>query len=313
MFPVKQEKSETTPVRPVMDGAAQCLDGKSINQKCFSQGPCLINDLTRVLTRFRRHNVGFMGDVSKMFLKILVPEKYRKYYRFLWFDWDGKLHIFQFLGHLFGNNGSPTVSIYATQRNALEFEQKYPRAVETILKSTIVDDHIDSVETAEEAVELIKALVEIYDNIGLKIAKFNTNSIDVSRNLPEKATKSEGMMSFDDYVNETQLAPGTESKMPHVRTLGQQWNMVKDHFTYGHFDVDETANWTKISCLSQAHKIFDPLGFISPILLYSKHFLQDLWSRECGWKDPLNEEELSNWKSWLENLPRLKELTSIGF
>ncbi len=313
MFPVVNKKSETTPVRPVMDGAAKCLGPpgkkKSINDVCFSKGPNLINDLTQVLTRFRRYNVGIMGDVSKMFLKVQVPKEFRKYYRFLWCSRDGnQIYVYQFCGHLFGNNGSPTCAIWTTQRNARDFIAKYPRAVEMIIKSTIVDDHIDSVPTDEEAVELISQLVEIHEKIGLKIAKFNSNSAKVSANLPEGTSKSESMVSFDSYVAETSYAPGTEVKMPQVRTLGQQWNMIGDYFTFGDFEVDESTKWTKAACLSQAHKVFDPLGFVCPLMLEARIFLQGLWVKEFGWEDAITEEEIDKWNRWLPNLARLKEL-----
>ncbi len=312
MFPVVNKKSETTPVRPVMDGAAKCLGKdkkRSINDVCFSKGPNMINDLTQVLTRFRRYNVGIMGDVSKMFLKVQVPEEYRKYYRFLWCSRDGtETYVFQFCGHLFGNNGSPTCAIWTTQRNARDYVARYPRAVEMIVKSTIVDDHIDSVPTDEEAIELIRQLVEIHANIGLKIAKFNSNSKVVSGNLPEGTSKSESMVSFDSYVAETTYAPGTEKKAPQVRTLGQQWNMVEDYFTFGDFEVDENTKWTKAACLSQAHKVFDPLGFVCPLMLEARIFLQGLWVKEFDWQDAITQEEIDKWKEWLPNLARLKEL-----
>ncbi len=313
MFPVINKKSETTPVRPVMDGAAKCLGPagkkKSINDVCFSKGPNLINDLTQVLTRFRRYNIGIMGDVSKMFLKVQVPEEFRKYYRFLWCSRDGsQVYVYQFCGHLFGNNGSPTCAIWTTQRNARDYAAKYPRAVEMIVKSTIVDDHIDSVPTDEEAVELIAQLVEIHANIGLKIAKFNSNSSKVSANLPEGTSKSESMVSFDSYVAETTYAPGTEQKLPQVRTLGQQWNMVGDYFTFGDFEINHETKWTKAACLSQAHKVFDPLGFVCPLMLEARIFLQSLWVKDFGWQDKITQEEIEQWNKWLPNLARLKEL-----
>ena len=309
-FPVYRE-SETTPVRPVMDGAAKCLDGKSINDICFLPGPNLINDLTKVLTRFRRYDVGFMGDISKMFLKIQNPEKYRLYYRFIWVDPKdhSSYKIFQFKGHLFGNNGSPTCSMYAVQRNAEDRKDKYPRAVECVKESTIVDDHIDSVSTEKEAIQVIKDLVEIHGSIGLKIAKFASNSLKVGQNLPAGTSKGEVMVSFDKYVEETEYALDSVPKMPHVKTLGQFWNMVKDQLTYHEYQADRNAVWTKVSCLSQAHKIFDPLGFATPVLLESKLFLQELWSREAGWKDPLTQSEYDSWKSWLKNLPALQKLS----
>ena len=311
-FPVYNPKSETSPIRPVMDGKAKCLDGKSINDVCFYSGPNLINDLTQVLTRFRRFDVAFTGDVSKMFLKIRLPERFKKYYRFLWVDSDNKdkLRILQFNGHLFGNNGSPTCAIYATQRNAEDLKDALDcaEAVDVIKEDTIVDDHLGSCPTVKGALKIITDLVKIHANIGLKLAKVATNNHELSRLLPEEVNKAESMMSFDKYCPEVEYAPGTVPKAPHVRTLGQYWNMVKDAFTYSGYAIED-AKWTKVSCLSQAHKVFDPLGFAAPVLLESKLFLQSLWQRKADWKDPLTQEETDRWMDWLQNLPQLKELS----
>lgn len=309
MFPVKNPNSDTTPLRPVMDGAAKCLDGKSINEICFLKGPNLLNDLSKVLLRYRRYEIACMGDISKMFLKVKVPEQYRKYYRFLWCDRTGKEIIYyQFTGHLFGNNGSPTVSIFATQKNAQSYASRYPRAVEVIMESTIMDDHIDSFPTEKEAIEVVKNIVEIHANIGLTIAKFASNSPEVGRQIPASISKADPMVGLEKYVSEPSYAPGTESKIPQVRTLGQQWDMANDVMTYNSYKIDD-SRWTKAACLSQAHKIFDPLGFLTPILLQSRLFMQKLWKRDMTWKDPITSEEEAEWKVWLRELEPLKRLS----
>jgi hypothetical protein len=51
--------------------------------------------------------------------------------------------------------------------------------------------------------------------------------------------------------------------------------------------------------------LFDPLGFIAPILLLAKLFIQALWKRSAKWLDALTEEETEEWTEWLTNLPIL--------
>ena len=197
-FPVMNPNSETTPVRPVMDGKAPCINGKSINDHCFHCGPRLINDLTQVLLRYRKHDEAFTGDISKMFLKIHVPEEYRKYSRFIWVQRDRSTHrYFQFKGHVFGKVCSPTCAIFVTQKNAEEHKALMPRAAEAVIKSTLVDDTLDSVPTPEEAVQVIKDLVEMNKHIGLDISKFATTSIEVAKALPPEITKSDNMVLFE--------------------------------------------------------------------------------------------------------------------
>ncbi|XP_018407447.1 PREDICTED: uncharacterized protein LOC108783389 [Cyphomyrmex costatus] len=45
--------------------------------------------------------------------------------------------------------------------------------------------------------------------------------------------------------------------------------------------------FTKRKALSTIAKLFDPLGFLSPIIIIAKIFIQELWTLKIGWDDPL--------------------------
>jgi hypothetical protein len=102
---------------------------------------------------------------------------------------------------------------------------------------------------------------------------------------------------------ETEMSVGTESKMPHMRALGQRWNMLFDEFLYNSYTPDTQIFWTKLYCLCQSARLFDSLGFIAPILLLAKLFIQALWKRSAKLLDALTEEETEEWIDWLTNLP----------
>lgn len=316
-FPVMNPNSDTTPVRPVMDGKAQCLNGKSINDHCYHPGPCLINDLVQVLLRYRKYDVAFTGDVSKMFLKVHVPPDEKKFGRFVWVDKKdrGKYRYFQFKGHVFGKVCSPTCAIFATQMNASAHEVEMPRAAEAVKKSTLVDDTLDSVPTEAEAERVILDLVEMHAAIGLHVSKISTTSAKVAKALPDTISKSENMSLFESFTTRNieyggiEYAPGTIPKLPTVRTLGQYHNMITDSLSYLSYSPDNNIVWTKTKCLSQAMKIFDPLGYATPVLLETKLFMQELWKRGTEWTDELTEDESKRWAEWLINLPLMDRLS----
>ena len=306
-FPVWRGDSETTPCRPVMDGAAKCLNGKSINEHCFLQGPNLLCDLTQVLLRFRQYSVAFTGDISKMFLRILLPPEDRKFHRFIWWDQERKNpQIYEFLGHLFGNVGSPTCSIWTCRKNAIDHSKEFPRAADVVLKSTVVDDGLDSAPTPEAASAIISDLIKLYNKIGLKINKFATNSSEVQ--IPDGVVKSETMFEFEKfYVN---VGTGIDNtKIPRKSTLGLAWNMIDDVFQYKSYKVDlDSPTWTKRSCLSQGHKIYDPLGYAAPILVEMRMVLQECWKNSYDWDVPIEDPILGRWKNWLEGIKDLERL-----
>ena len=48
---------------------------------------------------------------------------------------------------------------------------------------------------------------------------------------------------------------------------------------------------TKRKAHEQIEKIFDPLGYVAPILVKFKVVIQDLWSKKLGWDSILQEEQ----------------------
>ena len=64
----------------------------------------------------------------------------------------------------------------------------------------------------------------------------------------------------------------------------------------------------KRKILSQVATIYDPLGFLSPVILLAKKFLQNIWSSGTGWDDPVHESILHDWDRWCKELGLLESL-----
>ena len=87
---------------------------------------------------------------------MLLPEADCAYYKFLLQNKQtGKIECFQLHVHYFGNRASLVVTIFAIKHHAELHKHKYPRAAATVLKSMIVDDNCNSVDTADEAIQLV--------------------------------------------------------------------------------------------------------------------------------------------------------------
>ena len=91
-----------------------------------------------------------------MYLQVQIPECDRKYFRFLWRDVDQSKEpcVFEFQRVIFGGNASPFQAQYVSRENAKIFQSQYPRAAETVLLSTYMDDSLDSIGTPKEGIEL---------------------------------------------------------------------------------------------------------------------------------------------------------------
>ena len=140
-FPVVRPDRTTTKTRIVFDVSAK-FEGVSLNDAIY-QGPKLQRELTDVLLRFRRNPVALMCDIAEMYLRIEVVPKDRPYQRFLWRTQEPDEYEFNRV--VFGVNSSPLQAHFVAQTQAEKHKDEFPMAAETVLKSTYVDDCMDSV------------------------------------------------------------------------------------------------------------------------------------------------------------------------
>ena len=138
---VIRDDKQTTKTRVVFDASARDLNGVSLNS-CLEAGPELHPDLVGILLRFRKNQVGVMGDVEKMFLQIGLKEEDRDSHRYLWrnLDPDATPKIYRMTRVTFGVISSPFLAICATQEHARRCKETFPEASDEILRNTYVDD-----------------------------------------------------------------------------------------------------------------------------------------------------------------------------
>ncbi|CAB3243980.1 unnamed protein product [Arctia plantaginis] len=67
--------------------------------------------------------------------------------------------------------------------------------------------------------------------------------------------------------------------------------------------------WTKRSVLSTVATIFDPNGWIAPVIFWAKYFLQRLWIAEISWDEPITGDLLTDWLGFLN---RLESITQVS-
>ena len=60
--------------------------------------------------------------------------------------------------------------------------------------------------------------------------------------------------------------------------------------------------------LSVAHRIFDPIGFTCPATLCPKILLQKTWKEKTTWDEVISDTIKNEFKCWLDDLIRLKNI-----
>ncbi|UYV73041.1 hypothetical protein LAZ67_10001650 [Cordylochernes scorpioides] len=92
-----------------------------------------------------------------------------------------------------------------------------------------------------------------------------------------------------------------------VKILGICWNPSLDIFQILVDDIPEQTN-SKIHLLSHISRIFDPIGWLSPVIIRLKILLQSLWKQKLNWDDPLPDTLCSQWKKIGKELSVLNKI-----
>ena len=66
---------------------------------------------------------------------------------------------------------------------------------------------------------------------------------------------------------------------------------------------------TKRSVLSVVAKLYDPVGWISPVIVRGKLFIQQLWKKDLQWDELLPAKDAEDWTSYIDELRFVSDVT----
>lgn len=108
------------------------------------------------------------------------------------------------------------------------------------------------------------------------------------------------------------MSEEVDSKIVHgqdsTSILGIVWNFKDDEFQ---FKVQKRAQpdiITKRVITSEAARIFDPQGYVTPVTIRAKLFIQELWRTKSDWDEPLSPELQAEWKAFYEELRAIDQV-----
>ncbi len=284
-------------LRIVFDCAAK-YGGTNLNNEVL-QGPDLTNKLIGVLLRFRQEKVAIMGDIEAMYHQVKVDVRHRDALRFLWWpkgDMARQPEIYRMTVHLFGGVWSPSCANYALHRAAEENSDSFDsETIQTVLNNMYVDDCLKSLPSESEAIHLVKELCELLQRGGFNITKWVSNSRTVLESIPaDKKAKN---------VKDIDLGC---SVLPQERALGVSWYTETD--TFGFTVKPKQKPHTRRGLISVICSLYDPFGFVCPVILKAKALFQSECRRGKGWDEPLEPDIERKWIGWIHTLSEIENL-----
>lgn len=288
--------STTTKLRVVFDGSAPTSSGVSIND-ALKVGPTVQNDLEAILLNFRSFRYVFTVDVPKMFRQILVGPEDAPYQRIVWRkERSLALRIYQLLTVTYGLASSPFLATMSLRQLAEEEQHRFPLAAAVIKRSCYIDDALSGAHTLEETLKLCDELEKLLNSGGFEAHKWCSNAKEILERFPQNLREA-------DFTVEDGRFPIV------VKTLGVAWNPKEDWFTMPVSSVtNDDERLTRKKILSDIAKIFDPLGFVGPVVTSAKLIFREVGLLNLNWDEEVPEELAKRWRDFREELCALNNL-----
>lgn len=280
---VIKSSSNTTKLRIVLDASSHYKGTPSLND-CIFPGPTFLPDLCGALLRSRTYPILLISDIEKAFHMIHLQEQDRDATRFLFIKninrppTPDNLITYRFKRIPFGVCASPFL---LAQSIITGLEYQNTTLSREILRNIYVDNVMFNVKNTEHGIATYHESKKIFQNMEMNLREFISNDQSVNKII--KAEDSQ--------------------KGPTVKLLGIMWNTKSDTYELKINDQILKSNSKRLSKLSKRTTLkfiaeqYDPLGFLSPLLIKLKVFQQELWKQKFDWDQPFDEKMEKQWKT----------------
>ncbi|KMQ84705.1 gag-pol protein [Lasius niger] len=241
-------------------------------------GRNLLPALTDILLRWRRHRYVMAADVEKMYRQILVHEDDRNLQQIMWRRHsEHELTTFCLNTVTYGLACAPFLAVRTLQQLARDENNKFPRGSSVLLQDVYVDDILTGADTIDDALQIQTQLIQLCKAGDFPLKKWAANSNQLIEAIPEEDRMKLESRSW------------TPQEASHSM-LGLLWSPTADCFTFAaRLPAEDPV--TKRSILAQTAQLFDPLGWLTPIVIYAKIIIQSAWLLGLDWDTPLPERE----------------------
>jgi len=180
-----------------------------------------------------------------------------------------------------------------------DVEKDFPKASNIVRHFMYVDDNLAGANSIQEDQLAISELHHAFNRTGFPLRKWTANQESILEDIPNEH------LLHDDFRNLK-----SES---FAKTLGVRWNATSDEFYFVPPPVSIESTYTKKEVLSQIAKLFDSAGWLSPFIVRSKIFMQEIWLQELGWDENISAEMNQRWQEFFSELEQIRIPRWVGF
>lgn len=284
----------TSKIRLVLDASSKTSSGKSLND-ILHCGPNIQSNIFNLLLNFRLFGIALTADIEKMYFSIKVLPEHRRFLRVLYrFEESNPVSVYEFSSLPMGISPACYIAVKVLRRLFSGEDNLDLRRLLENSTCTYMDDYLLSVQSCEEAVEVSKRLTDLHAKAGFKLVKWLSNS--------------KAVMSAVSVVGGSGVLVDLDTE-PHSKLVGLWWDPESDSFLYKIGVPDLKACCTKRYMLSVTASLYDPLGFLTPVVAGLKQLIQECWKRNLDWDTEVSLDISTRWLRLVAELGHLSTFT----
>ncbi|XP_077264770.1 uncharacterized protein LOC143898862 [Temnothorax americanus] len=226
-----------------------------------------------------------------MYRQILVDSRDINYQRILWRrSPHDVIIIFLLLTVTYGQACAPFLALAVLEQLTIDEGKHFPLAIPILRKHIYIDDAVFGADDKLHIRQIRDQLVALLKRGGFELKKWASNSPSL---LDDIDVADHGLAGKKSFAQDEQL-----------KILGIGWNPSKDVFEYRVALSDKVPD-TKRTILSAVAKLYDPLGWATPVTIAAKILMQRLWQLNIQWDELLSESVFARWNDIYSRLSAL--------
>lgn len=258
-------------------------------------GEKLQEDLAPLIMRFRCNPVAITADIKKMYLQVKIHPSHWDLQRVFWRSSKStEIQEYWLTGVTFGMASAPHCAVRTMIQAARDQQEQFPYGAAAVERDFYMDDCLTGAQDVESARRLCSEMNELLESCGFTLDKWRSNQRNVIPNCEEWQTNEE--LQLGEFGDTT--------------VLGLRWLPESDKLMFKFEPPPELTRqeMTKRRLLSQIAQLFDPNGYIGPVLIVAKMLMQKLWTAKIKWDDSVPLDIFNEWQRFRQQLSQLMEI-----
>ena len=197
------------------------------------------------------------SDIEKMYRQIEIDGRDVDYQRIVWQSSpNSPEEHYQLQTLTYRLSCAPYLALRVIQQLSEDERARFPNAAEVLRRSTYVDDLFFGADDLLSALQLRDVMINLRRSGGFPLQKWIANNPALTCDLSQHERLRPCWKDF-------------KSEQP-VSTFGLAWDPTEDAYRYKAPQPKELTPATKRSALSKIARLFDPLGWLSPVIIRAK-------------------------------------------